>query len=80
MVIHVDISPAYVFSVQVSLKSMETVELVVRQIVLKSSGLNVLASKGSFLCEYWTSMLEISKVERSHQTEFALDTMVTMVA
>lgn len=64
----------------VSLKSMETVELVVRQLVLKSSGLNVLVSKGSFLHEYWTSMLEISKVERSHQTEFALDTMVTRVA
>lgn len=59
---------------------METVELVVRQLVLKSSGLNVLVSKGSFLHEYWTSMLEISKVERSHQTEFALDTMVTRVA
>lgn len=77
---HVDTSPAYVFSVQVSSNSMEIVELVVCKLVLKSSGLNMLASKRGFLHEYWTSMLEIGKVERSHQIEFSLDTMVTRVA
>ena len=46
---------------------METVELSVCKLVLKSSGLYVLASKRSLLLVCWTSVLEISKIGRNHQ-------------